>query len=197
MSNPRLTHPAGLRLVSSVNSDLAVADPDALDPETEARALLIAGGDAISNWSLSGLPVEYGEHDDDRESEEILLAADEWEVIAEQQLAHDDSFDAAVRSENLRRLRGHLERVRTQCPDDYKLLSMYWGLDGECVSTIAAIAQKLRLDRDQVEAAARRLLTDLQMRMGVERPGEFDLRIEFAPTVLPAATQRRDHLLAA
>ena len=63
-------------------------------------------------------------------------------------------------------------------------MALYWGLDGECVSTIQAIARRLGADLDSVEATVKRVMAQLQAEMDVASSVKPELRVRHADSLL-------------
>lgn len=185
-------NPVGSRLIDDTD----------LDAEAEARALLIANGllsdrpapvPATPPALGAALEVEIG-------NGELLLCEEEWQDLRDEADPFAEVLDDEHRRRQLFRLRVQLDRLRAVAPADYRVMAMYWGLDGECVSTVAAIAHKLHEDQAVIESRVRDVMTGLQDALGVKRSGPTQLRIADTPQVpdpmvLPA--RRPPRMLAA
>lgn len=185
-------NPVGSRLIDDTD----------LDAEAEARALLIAKGllsdrpvpvPATTPALGAALEVDIGNW-------ELLLCEEEWQDLRDESDPLAEVLDDEHRRRQLSRLRVQLDHLRAVAPADYRVMAMYWGLDGECVSTVAAIAHKLHEDQAVIESRVRDVMTALQDALGVKRSGPTQLRIAYAPhvsepMVLPA--RRPPRMLAA
>lgn len=164
-----------------------------LDAETEARALLIANG-LLAGPAVVPTNSDFGTGEADLEVEiedrELLLGDEEWQALPDESDPYAEVLDDEHRRRQLARLRLLLNELRETAPSTYRMMAMYWGLDGECVSTIAAIAHKLHQDKAATESVVRGVMTALQDALGVKRPGPLQLRIAYTsrdpePMVMP------------
>lgn len=153
-----------------------------LDAETEARALLIA-----NEWFASApvAAMTSALRTDDLEFEieagELLLCDEEWQALPDESDPFAEVLDNEHRRRQLSRLRVQLDNLQAVAPSDYRLMAMYWGLDGECVSTIAAIAHKVDADQAVIENRVLDVMKGLQDALGVKRSGPMQLRIAHTP----------------
>lgn len=172
ISGPTRTDPIGHGLID-------------LDAEIDARAVLIAGG-LLAGRTASETVV--GSHPGGGEADsgigidewELLLCDEQWHALRDGSDPFADVLKVEHRRREPARLRAQLDRLRQTAASDYWSMAMYWGLDGECVSTVAAIAHRLNEDRGVVEHRIRVVMDGLRDVLGVKRPGSSQLRITHA-----------------